>query len=526
MADYWVDTALSTGDNDGTSPANAVRGTSAIKTAFELDHDAGTDVWVRRTSAYDEGVVGLDSDISVTSDGTQSSPVRFISWPRAAIPNTTITEGDWTSGATTVDNVVGITCTRKAHQARWTTAPDGCKYFITQIVDSNTFKIDREYVGSTVTGIDGKFQIDEDYYYSIRPAAGISAGWDSDPHDIPTIDFNDEAYQFVVGDGDLYLIFSGFEVIDSLDSVGVWWIRGGACTTIRNCLVKQNSANTEIFYLRFGSCFIIDCVIEGSGSGTAQHGITFEAGMHFLENVAVYNCGGYAFYGAGGGANVELKNVNLGVEVNNAIGEIWMRYGAKFIGKDVKLDGTNGYVVINTSDPCIGVYIENYQKILGSHKAFYPFLGASETIDVTDTNANKKLSDKVLKITPNLNNAFTPNEWKQEIFDAEFELTSGSQEIKFWIFNDLGQTINDTSATDNVYLEAEYVDSYNNDSEYTNIKVYSTEIDIEDAASADDWDSLSVTVNPVITSKVRVKLIVSIYDASDYFLIDPEPVVT
>ncbi len=94
------------------------------------------------------------------------------------------------------------------------------------------------------------------------------------------------------------------------------------------------------------------------------------------------------------------------------------------------------------------------------------------------------------------------------------------------MYNDLGQTINDISPTENVYLRAYYVDSYDDTTEYTMTEAFSTQIDILDAASADDWDYLSVVVNPAVASKVRVQLIVSIYDASDVFLIDPMPVVS
>lgn len=523
MADYWVDSALGTGNNDGTSPANAIRGTAAIRTAMQFDHNAGVDAWFRRTSAYDEGVVNLNSDILIEADGTSNSPVRFMSWPRAAIPNTIITQADWTNGSATVDNVVGVTLARTAHQARWCTAPNGKKYFITQIVDSNTFKIDREYSGSTVTGTNGLFQIDADWNYSIRPQAGIDAGWDSDADNLPTIDFNNETYQLKLY-SDYYLIFSGFYFIDSADTEGIIYINTVANCMFRNIMTKQNTSNTPIFNIYNGNYTIREFTIEGSGSGSSQRGINIVgSGNPIIMNGATYNCGGAGIIIIG---CLYLSNVNIGVEIANGSYDIFQSYGALIRGIDVKLGGTNGYIYSMADYSSIKSCFENYQKILGDNKTFHPLLGTGESIAVTSTDANKKLSDIVLKITPNINTPFITDEWKEILFDAEFELASGSQIIKFWLYNNLGQTLNDTTAKDNVYLEAEYVDSYDDTTEYTTTKSYSEQIDIADATNADDWDYLQVTVAPVTASKVRVKLICSIYDAADYFLIDPEPIIS
>ncbi len=593
----YVSSALGSGGNDGSTPADALRGTSAIKTGLETNWAAEIKVYYRRTSEYDEGVVGLNADIAPTDDGTAALPCYHIGWPRAAIPNTTITEGVWTNGSRLVTGVVGITPGLRAHGARWATAPNGKKYLITAVlwefdidgmaagaefavgeiltnttqtkkgkvwaftdnadttgtiqavVDSSTawvnndnitsdgggdaelsenataigFIIDREYAGSTVSGTNGKFQIDADEDYADRPQAGIDAGWDADSHDLPKIDFNDEAYQLIIS-SDNYFSIRNFYFENSADANGIVYASNGLAVEFIGCIFKQTAQNTPVFGTRYILNATTRFIIEGAGTGSAQVGVYTLTSFAFLNLMdgAIYNCGDIGIDRAQG--DVTLNNVNVGSEISNGDDDIYV-FG-KVVAKDVILGGTNGYVQYTTSDIIHkSIQIENYQKVLGNHKAWF-FGGTWESIAVTSTAANKKLSDTVLKITPDYNYTPSVDDWKTVIFDGEFALSSGSQTIKFWIYNNLGQTLNDTTAKDNIYLKATYVDSYDDTTEYTNIEAFSTEIDIADAADADDWDYIQVTVNPATASKVRVQLIWSGYDATDYLLVDPEPVIS
>ncbi|MCP4711104.1 MAG: hypothetical protein GY869_20990, partial [Planctomycetes bacterium] len=418
MADYWVDTALGSGGDDGSSPTDAKRGTSAIKTGFEVDHDAGVTCWFRRTSAYDEGVVGLNADISLTADGTLSSSIKFASWPRASIPNTTITEGDWTNGSTTVDNIVGITCARGAHQARWATAPDGFKYLITRVIDSNTIVIDRPYAGSTVTGTDGKFQIEADDLYADRPQAGIDASWDADAHNVPVIDFNDEAYQILVT-SDYFLEIHCFDFIDSADTAGIMSI---SHSTLIGCLFKQNSSDTPALRLGGTNCLVKRFTSEGSGAGSAQRGIlSFGTWNAVIEDGAIYNMGDCGML-LTGGSTLRMNNMNVGVEIAN--GDVDISFGAMVIARDLKLGGTNGYVAVHGSGSSVSKMfagVENYQKVLGAHKTWMQ-CGTFEKVAVTGTNANKKLSDDIIEITPEDNYIADIETNIPSIFKGEFEL--------------------------------------------------------------------------------------------------------
>ena len=284
MADFFVDDSVVGGLDDGTDwDTNAFNtgGNRGIKTALEsAGYAPGDKIWIRRTTVYDEAIAAQNANINVGDDGTPAAPLEFIGWPRAAIPNTTITQADFTNGSTMIDNVVGITPVRERHQARYVTAPDGFQYLITAILweftvdgmgagdeftvgsllnhtgntrkgkiytfvdnldttgtiqavldaeqtwdntdnitdadggdaelDVNAaavgFIIDREYAGTTVIGVNGKFQIEADEDYATRPNVGaLRATWDVDPLNLPIIDFNNEAYYLLVTT--LFLIF-------------------------------------------------------------------------------------------------------------------------------------------------------------------------------------------------------------------------------------------------------------------------------------------------------------------------------
>jgi hypothetical protein len=132
-------------------------------------------------------------------------------------------------------------------------------------------------------------------------------------------------------------------------------------------------------------------------------------------------------------------------------------------------------------------------------------------------------------LTCNVNKQPTIEEWADVAFTHEFEATTAAKTYKYWIYNDTGETLNDTTAKDDIWLKVEYVKAYDDTSEYVIAEEYSTEIDIADAADADDWDYLSVaSVTPAVASKVRVTCCVSYYNAlaTKNIFVDPAVVVT
>jgi hypothetical protein len=599
MSTYkYVDSALGSGNNDGTSEANAWRGVDAIKTGMETNHAADTVVVYRRTSVFDIGAGSTAADIGPTDDGTAAIPCYHIGMPRAAIPNTTITGADFTNGSRLVDNVAGITPGLRAHGARWITAPDGKKYLITAVlweftidgmaagaefeladkltnttanpdrygkvwkftdnlnttgliqaavdsavawvdndnITSNTggdaelsanatavgFLIDREYAGSTVTGTSGKFQIEADEDYAAFHAAGVGASWEADAHDLPKIDFNDGAYQLVLS-SDYYFSFRNFYFEDSDDTLGIIRATLSLFVEFIGCIIKQSVKNRMLFSATYQNVILNRFIIEGSGVGNIQNGIQLEASIVTIINGAIYNCGNYGIYELGINVTEKILNLNIGSEITNLSYDIGSLYQCYLKGRDMILGGLNGYVLF--ANPSKSVTIENYQKTLGINCGFYHG-GSWESIAVTSTAANKKLSDTVLKIIPSINIVPSIEDWKQSVFLGVFSLASGSQTIKFWIYNNGCGTLNDTLYSDNIYLKAKYVDSYDDTSEYTQTNVYSAEIDIANAANANDWDYLQVTVNPAVASLVRVELLLAAYHATGYILVDPLRVIS
>ncbi|GAG91754.1 unnamed protein product, partial [marine sediment metagenome] len=222
---------------------------------------------------------------------------------------------------------------------------------------------------------------------------------------------------------------------------------------------------------------------------------------------------------------LKLINMNIGIEIANGDDEFSFINQGKMFGKDVKLGGANGFIdrVAGISGPLyhMTARIENYQKILGEHRMFYPG-GIAQRAAVAGEVPNKKLSDHVLKITPNLDYTYKYEEGQCVLFEHEYQLNAGANTIKYWLYNDVGAILNNGDARADIYLVAEYVDSYDDTSEYTITKAYSTEHTIAQAADADDWDSLSATMTLATASKMRVRLLISYYDLVGDIFIDPQ----
>jgi hypothetical protein len=523
MTTHWyADEGLATGADDGTSPADAFRTVKQLVEHAAFNAANVNKGWIRRTSSVTMGAIWNPAD-----DGTAALPIQFIGWPRPAIPNTTITQADWTNGSTQVDNVVGITLDREKHAGRYVTAPDGFQYLITRVgfnaaggAVADMLLLDREYAGVTVTTTSGKFQIEADEDYDDRPTAG-KAPWDGDAIDLPIIDGNDGNFYFNLA-GDQWYEFRNLELRDSGGNNGII-LTNGVVFGMTGCLISTDQNKRAVTFATTDVC-LKRIIIEGSGAGASQFGVLFQSSNARCEDMAVYNMGDIGILTTTNGT-VYLDNVNVGVEVANGDDDISVTNNTlgHLTGKDVKLGGTNGYVSLgNFHSP--SVHIENYQKVLGDNKTFYSG-GEYISTAVSGETPNKKLSDTVLKITPNVNLTPLTKEQRVRIPLGIINMDAGSQTVKFWAYNDLGVTVNDGDAEADIYLEAEYVDSYDDTTEYTIVKANSTDSTIADAADADDWDSFSVAVNPATESLVYFNLVVSIYDTDDFF-IDPQVVIT
>ena len=509
MADTYLDEGAS-GANDGSSPTDAWESWADAVAA----HATPDTCWIRRTTAT---VVGADLAPGI---GTISAPIKWIGWPRAS---KTI-NCDWVNGSTTVDNVDSNDLARSEHQGRYITGPDGEQYFITRIVDANTFIIEREYAGATAANQNVVISADDDY--STRPAAGTAAGWDADGDSLALMDFNDAAFQLVLSTK-AHHVFKNIEFKDSTDSSGIVLVLYSKDVSFIGCLFLQSTANARLLYVYGLYIYLERCILEGSGVGSVQRGIVCGAGggtYGHLKDVAIYNCGDYGIFWE---EILFLESVNIGVELANADDDIGLGKNSAIFGRDVKLGGSLGDVTLTTAQLSSRVIasFENYQRVLGDHKAWF-ILGTYESADTSGETPNTKLSSNVIKITPNISQETTIDDWFPVVLEHEVKAIAGSQTFKYYIYNNSMGTLNSSTAKDDIYLKAEHVKEYDDTSEYVIAEEFSAETAIANAADADDWDFLSVTINPATSSKVRLKIYFSKYSAAGEVFIDPQVVIT
>jgi len=508
MANYYVDSNSGDNGDNGTTQALAW---ATIEYAVESGGiSAGDIIWVRRTHAEYSG--DPTSHITPAAAGNRNSHKSVIGWPRAAIPNTTITSATWTNGSTTVDLVVGVTLDREKHCGRWATAPNGKKFLITQITDSNTLIIDREYSGATVTLTNGKFQIEADEDYSDRPSD--IDGWDSDADDLPVIDFRNTAYYI---ENSFFWRWKNLEIRDSNYTIGCMYL---AASSAIGCLFHQDN-DKRIIYMIAG--YIDRSIFEGSSSGSSQAGISNATYPSVIKNTAIYNMGNDGLENFVG----RLENVNIGVEAVNDGADI--AHAGLIGGRDVKLGST---IKVDAATPEYSLYkdfivkIENYQKILGDHKTFAvtQIISSKDVVDGSgDPYKRSGGADKIIEVNCQDSDGAAVPERAVVAFEHEFEAPdTASRSFRYYV-----QCKDLALSADELWLEVEYVDSYDDTSEYTITREESDEA-CTIRSGVSDWDQyIEVTgIQPAVASKIRIRCFVAKYDADGYIYIDPQTVVS
>lgn len=519
MADtnYYVDSVSGNNADTGLTQALAFE---TLDYALSLALGEGDIVWVRRGHSE-----VLTSDLAPGFDGQTDNPFTVSGWPRPAILNTTITQATWVNGSTLVDDIVGITVNREQHLGRFITAPNGSKYLITMEAPTaggaDSFQLDCEYAGASVSTTAGKFQIEADDNYSDRPAD--VDGWDSDPHDLPLIDGN-SLYEIQVSDEQNYL-WKNLDFLNCLANS----IRDGAGFTFQGCLFHTHANNACITSNGYTAIQVDRCIFRGTSAGNAQRACTILAGsMIFIKNSAIYDMGDNGIYSVGGG--FYLENVNIGVEVANQDDDIGLTGSGYAWGKDVALGGTNGLYGLGQASAFNRIEIENYGKVLGAHIV----LNGNGTITKLDvvagsgnpykrTGGADSVLDILYNLSPDLINYSNPADIMPilPIIEHEIEATTDSKSYRYYIQSDGALTI------DNLWMELEYVDSYDDTSEYTKAIVKSDET-ISARADAEDWTQyIEVTgIVPAVASKVRIKVFCSYYNATNNIYIDPMVVIS
>ena len=509
--EMYLDGVNGNDGNNGLSMAQAFKTWKFCFEYFGIGWFTGGNLWVRRITDQIPA-----ADINALSFIFDSSTARIIGWPRNSH---TINSSDWTQGSpnVTVDDNNMI---YSRHEARYITAPDGEVYMITRVAGTSSIVIDRNYVGDTVTNAEAVIHADDEYDEAQALGDPDIDDWNSDPDDMARVNFNNLNRYIIFTSAPFYDI-NNVRFENNNKSPAIINLNYCDMFQMKGCIMSQPTSIFACVYMT-GSLLTLDrCVYRGRAFGSSNVGIRGNTNaLVDIKNSAIYNMGGYGIQSVSGW----LSNTNIGVEQENKAADIFLSYASSIIGKDVKLGGTNGYIARGTSynNTKSIVAIENYQKVLGQNK-YWPRDGEHEKVDVSEETPNKKLSDYIIKVSPNISGYDYKQIWQEPLFEHEFMASTNTKAYKYWFYNNTGSTLN-SYAKEHIWMEVEYVSAHN-DGDYVKTIAYSTQTNIAQAADADDWDYLEVTgITPAIRSIVRVRLYVSAYFAATFIYIDPKEV--
>ena len=391
------------------------------------------------------------------------------------------------------------------------------------------FLIDKEYAGSTVTGTDGKFQIEADDDYTEAQAIDDSAWtiklstWSDDADTLPVIDFaNYASYIYVFND--LYYSFSNLEFRDS--TAYIIYFRGNGITSFCGCLF-HNDNNEQCTIIQDSNVYFKRTIFEGTLIGTGQSGIVISRGTVYLKDVAIYGMGDNGITATD--SYIFIDGLNNGIEMGNGDDDIYAGYFTRIEGKDIKLGALNNAFQPYMNGHLSRISIENYNRVLGAHK----ILNAQGDINKVTAGAGGDIANarsggatSLVEINYNRNvvnySLLNPiSEWTCEVFSHEFEATTDSKSYRYYV-----QSMAILTAAQ-LWIEVEYVNSYDDTTEYTFATQKSDET-FTVRADADDWaEYMEVTgIEPAIGSKVRIKCYCSYYHATNKIYIDPMCVIS
>lgn len=510
MTNYFVDSTTGDNGNDGLTTDTAWYSVPYASQAGGLVF--GDIVWIRRTHHEI-----IPQTYTVTNDGFADNPISYIGWPRNS---SSITSATWTQGSSAVDNIVGTTMVSGAHLGRYITAPNGEDYLITRVFDSDTISIERNYNGATVTGVNGACTIKADEDYDLAQAIDDStftiklSAWSAEPDNLPIIDFNNQAYYWQFSTDMCHLI-RNIHFMKGNNGSGMIW--NNICKTfeIVGCIFENY--NNVLFYVSNGYAYIERTI--GIGQRALLYHITSN-----IKNCSFYDSAGYSLVLTSG--DFLLENVNLGIEIPNNSGGLYINYHTRLRGRDVSIQNSGDEVYWYYASPYGHISIENFNKEFGVHKT----LTAQGTLTKTPVVAGSGDPEKRTNGSNNIievlyNRSSTTHDLKNPydkitptIFEQEFEIDTNIRNYRFYV-----QTDTEIIPSGNLWIEAEYVDSYTDDTLYSYSKVRSDE-SISVRTGADDWSQyLEVTnIASAVNSKVRIKCFCSYYHATAKIWIDPK----
>jgi len=514
----FVDHVNGSNGNDGSTMDLAY---ATIGYALSDSMTAGVICWVRRggNEIQDSG------DVRFWEQGTAAEWAQCIGWPRAA--NSGMTQGDWTNDSTTVDNVVGLTLADYEHLGRFITGPDGNSYLITRIIDTNTLIIDREYIGTTVTGVNGAATLHADEDYDLAQTVDDSGwtikktNWNADGDEMSQIDFNGstDAFEFYnyanqrVANLVLYNSTEGTN--------GIVYFYDNGTNVLEGCLLY---GVPKVSRVEQATAYFKRCILLG-------YLAVWNGGTIYLKDSAIYNATTVGF-DLDDGARVYLDNVNIGVEIPFSILGMQVDHDSKVVGKDVKFGAMPALIEWEYPGKMTQVSIENYDKTFGLHKRFTP-RGTITKFDVVAgsgdpymrTNGASSVIEMLFDIDTGDNDedhkGMSREEGTEPIFEHIFEAIPGSKSYRYYVQAEEALT------ADQIYLTAEYISGADG-TKYASTKVQSDET-VAQRTGADDWGQyIEVTgIDPAVASAVRIKCwLLSYFHAANKVYIDPKVSIT
>ena len=518
MANLFVDTNLATGSNDGTSTDDAWQ---SIETAIESATVAAGDIiWVKRDSSF----TGATSNIEPVSDGSLDAWIQVVAWPRAELTFT----ATFTNGSTTVSSVSGITADWEQHVGRRIKNDADGKWYLITDVSGSDFIIDREYASTTAAT--GNCTIEKDEHYDEAQAIDDSAWtiklstWTDDADDLPIVNFEATGY-YLIHNGDYMWRYVGINFKNGTNSYGQVYIGSSSHIAFKYCLFEQTNNGACFGAVSYSTrSFFNQCIFKGNATGGSQKaGYMSNGGSVYLTDCAVYNMGGYGL--DSGGGVLTCDNVNFGVEAANG-GYAFTNGAYDQFWKDVKFSGSE----CSDGQSYRGqTFLENYNKVLNQSKS-YNNNGTYIKTDVVagsgDPEKRTGGADSVIAIVQNQSAGSSGSlfpETMLKVFEHRFWADTTIKSYRYYVQAD-DLAVADASE---FYIECEYIDSYDDTSEYHQSKVVSDET-ILIRTGADDWSQyIEVTgIQPAIAGWVTIRCYTGFYDSDGTLYIDPLCVVS
>lgn len=408
---------------------------------------------------------------------------------------------------------------------------------VAEVADANSasdgFHLDREFAGTTESNGASTVQADStwaDRSAEIQDDVGTNVNWDADAGGLPIIDFSTNVNNMYINFC-FYNRFYGFDVRNGQDTSGTVVIGSNQGTKIKYFLINRIH-NAEILGFAFGlhGVKVQQTIVVGTYTGAAQNGYENYTAEVSLDNVAIYNCGNLGIYSRS--LQNKFNNVSVGVELPCGDNSIFV---VGLTGKDILVDDTNGGIeVIFNDNASPRIFIENYQKILGEHLSMFISFDISRNDGSgADVNLRAGGSSSVIDVVATFNRP-AKDTFATEIFEWYFpKMSAASHTVKVFVQNTAEINAVAGVDSDDFWLEVDYVDKYDDTSEYTMgknadglylLRSTSSNNPIPPRANADDWaEFLTITFTVAVESLVRVRLMSGWYDASENVYIDMNP---